>query len=123
MRRLTRDLLHQEHGCWSTAVVGDGETLADRLNLAWPDLLIVDGGDFPACCAAALRVVPRQRVVTIGAEPDPGYRTLALGEGAGAWLSRDRIAEDLGHELRRILGCVHCPCSVPVDVSPSDPRR
>lgn len=48
--------------------------------------------------------------MVIGPEPDSAYRLAALAQGAGAWISRDRVGEELGPEMRRMLGCIHDPC-------------
>lgn len=110
MLRLTRELLEREFGCWVGTEVVSGEALAETLDRERPDLLVIDGGSFPGCCAAALEHIAREHVIVIGPEPDPSYRAAAIGHGAGAWVSRDRVGEELAPEMRRLLGCVHDPC-------------
>ena len=110
MLRLTRELLEREFGCWVVTEVRTGRALARALERAHPDLMVIDAGDFPSCCLAALAVIPRHRVVVIGPEPDPAYQAAALTNGAGAWLPRDRVADDLGRAMRDILGCRHDSC-------------
>lgn len=110
MLRFTRELLEREFGCWVATEVGAGEALARTLDRLTPDLMIIDAADFPACCLAALARIPRDRVIVIGPEPDPSYRAAALANGAGAWLPRDGVGEELSREMRRVLGCIHDPC-------------
>jgi len=110
MLRLTRELLEREFGCWVVSEAHTGRALARALERSHPDLMVIDAGDFPSCCLAALAVIPRDRVIVIGPEPDPAYRAAALTNGAGAWLPRDRIADDLGTAMRETLGCRHESC-------------
>lgn len=110
MLRFTRELLDREFRCWLATELGVGQQLADTLDRMTPDLMIIDAADFPSCCLAALARIPRQRVIVIGPEPDPSYRAAALANGAGAWISRDRVGEELAQEMRTILGCIHDPC-------------
>lgn len=110
MLRLTRDLLDREFGCWLRTEMQAGEMLAEILDRETPDLMIIDERDFPACCRDTLERYPRDRVIVIGPEPDPGYRAAAIANGAGAWLPRERVGDDLAGEMRRLLGCVHDPC-------------
>lgn len=99
VRDLAREVLQQGGTC-STVTPEDGEMLADALARCAPDLLVVDTGDFPACCREALRSFPRDRVVVVGPEPADDYYHSAIGLGAGAWISRDALADDL---LTRVL--------------------
>lgn len=110
MRRWTEDLLATEHGCWELTEMDDNEMLADAIVRIQPDLVVVDERDFPACCQAALDRMPPERVVVIGPEPDTSYQTLALSNGAGGWVSRDHVADELSSEMRAALGCHHEPC-------------
>jgi hypothetical protein len=66
--------------------------------------------DFPTCCLAALDHIPREKVIVIGPELDRAYRDVALANGAGGWLAREEVADRLGSEMRRVLGCRHEPC-------------
>ena len=109
MRHLTGDLLAREYHCWVASDVAADEPLAGALANSHPDLVVVDAADFPDCCAAT-QDFPRSRVVVIGPEPDPGYRAQALANGAGGWIPRERVGEDLGPAMRTVLGCVHDPC-------------
>jgi DNA-binding NarL/FixJ family response regulator len=110
MLRFTRQLLERECGCWVATAVRSGPSLARALDELTPDLLVIDAADFPACCLAALDHIPRDRVIVIGPELDPGYRDVALANGAGGWLAREEVADKLGGEMRRVLGCRHDPC-------------
>lgn len=110
MLRLTRELLEREFACWVITEARTGSALAHALERSHPDLMVIDAGDFPSSCVAALAVIPRHRVIVVGPEPDPAYRAAALRNGAGAWLSRDRMVEDLGTAMRDTLGCQHKSC-------------
>ncbi len=122
MLRFTRELLEREFGCWVATETCPGPRVARLVRRRAPDLVVIDAVDFPACCLDALAGVPFGHVIVIGPEPDSSYRAAALANGAGSWLPRDRVGEDLGTELRRILGCVHDPCppgrATPVEPSP-----
>ncbi|WP_143447429.1 response regulator transcription factor [Kineosporia sp. R_H_3] len=76
--------------------------LADALERYRPDLLVVDTGDFPACCRDALRRFPRDRVVVVGPEPSSDYYRSAIDLGAGAWISRDSLADRLSTTIRAL---------------------
>lgn len=110
LRNLTVELLDREHGCWRARAVADLSELAATLDAAAPDLVIVDTADFARCCRDLLGTFPRERVVVVGPEPDPAYEHAARRGGAGAWLSSDRVAEDLSACMRTVLGCTHGPC-------------
>lgn len=110
MLRFTRKLLERECGCWVATEVRSGPSLARALDELIPDLLVIDAADFPSCCLAALDHIPRDRVIVIGPEPDHAYRDVAFANGAGGWLARDEVADRLGSEMRRVLGCRHDPC-------------
>lgn len=110
MRRWTIDLLDGEHGCWLVEQPRPAELLADAIERTRPALIVVDSADFPACCQAALAAVPLGRVIVIGPEPDAAYRRLALSHGAGGWLCRDHVGEELSTVMRTALGCRHRPC-------------
>lgn len=110
MLRFTREMLEREYGCWVATEVRTGPALVAALDRLTPDLLVIDAADFPACCFAALAHIPRNRVIVIGPEPDPAYREVALRCGAAGWLPRDDVADKLGSEMRRVLGCRHDPC-------------
>ena len=115
LRDLTVELLDREHGCWHARALTDPSQLAANVAAAPPDLVIVDAADFRRCCRELLGTIPASRVVVIGPEPDPAYEHAARRAGAGAWLSRDRVGEELGSALRTALGCTHGPCPAPVD--------
>ncbi|HVT75879.1 MAG TPA: hypothetical protein VHD87_02530 [Acidimicrobiales bacterium] len=111
MRRLILDLLDREHGCWRASLL-EGD-LSAVLRETKPDLVVVDGADFPRCCRDQLADYPCNRVVVIGPEPDRAYKAAALRHGAGAWVARDDVGERLSAEMRHALGCHHGPCPTP----------
>ena len=108
MRRLILDLLDREHGCWTASLLS-GE-LGDALRTGTPDLVVVDGADFPRCRRDQLSGYPCSRIIVVGPEPDAAYRAAALRDGAGAWVARDDVADRLSAEMRSALGCTHRPC-------------
>lgn len=110
MRRWTDELLEAEHGCWTVVQPRRGELLVDAIARTRPELVVVDSVDFPGCCRAALDALPRERVIVIGPEPDAAYRSRALAQGAGGWVCRDDVAEELSVGMRAALGCSHDPC-------------
>lgn len=108
MRRLILELLHREPGCW-TASINSGE-LAGAVRDLSPDLVIIDGADFPTVCDHELAGYQVNRIVVIGRQPDPAYLLAALRHGAGAWVARDDVADQLSSAMRHALGCRHEPC-------------
>ena len=110
MLRFTRQLLERECGCWVATDACSGPSLARALDEVTPDLLVIDAANFPTCCLAALDHIPRERIIVIGPELDHAYRDVALANGAGGWLAREEVADKLGSEMRRVLGCRHDPC-------------
>ena len=113
VRHLIIALLERDQARWQLRAVADEADLAATIAAAEPDLVIVDAGDFARCCRDALRSFPRQRVIVIGPEPDAAYQRAARRAGAGGWLPRDRLGEDLTDCMRRVLGCTHRPPSPP----------
>lgn len=103
------DLLNREHGCWAVQPVEDPQDLSRMLSVDPPDLVVVDAADFPGCCDPSLGAFPSRRVVVIGLEPDAAYEDAALRGGAGAWLARDCIADELSSQMRLALAGVHEP--------------
>lgn len=110
MRRYTRELLVGEYHCWVATEVGTGQPLDAAIATIRPDLLVVDTPDVTTCFARTLAAGPAPKVVVIGPEPDSSYRAAAINGGAAAWIPRERVADDLGPEMRRLLGCIHDPC-------------
>lgn len=117
MLRFTRELLERECGCWVATESRTDRALAHTIEQFDPDLVVIDVAGIAASCVTALAHVRRDRVIVIGPEPDPAYRAAALRSGADAWLSRDEVADRLGCEMRRVLGCRHDPCP------PGEPLR
>jgi len=70
MRALTRALLERELHCWIATEVDSGSGLRWGIGCVHPDVVVVDIGDFPACCRTALDTFPHERVVVISREPD-----------------------------------------------------
>ena len=107
LRELTVELLEREHGCWQVTALSELAELSRAVAARPPDLVVVDAADFPRCCRELLDGFPARRVVVIGPEPDVAYERAARRAGAGAWLARDRVAEDLSAGMRAALGCTH----------------
>ena len=103
MRAMIIELLDRDRNRWAAIAVPDPTNLPEAITDGSVDLVVVDGADFPACCCELL-AFPLDHVVVIGTEPDPGYEAAALHDGAGAWLPRDRVGEDLSAALRDVLG-------------------
>ena len=103
LRNLILELLQRDHCCWQVHAVPDAGEFAGE-GAAQPDLAIVDSAAFPLRSS-----FPAQHVVVIGPEPDPGYERVARRGGAGAWLARDTVGEDLSACARAVLGCAHGP--------------
>lgn len=111
MLRLTRELLERECSCWVATEACEGPALALALDRLTPDVLVIDAADSPAACSSAMPHIPLARVIVIGPEPDPSYRAAALSNGVGGWLAREDVADQLGGEIRRVLGCRHDSCT------------
>lgn len=73
------------------------------------DVAVVATAHFPSACGDLLAVLPAEKVVVIGPEPEGAYERAARDAGAGAWVSRDRIGEDLRSALHTVLGCSRGP--------------
>lgn len=112
MRRWTCELLASEHR-WTVAEPTAGEMIADAIERIRPTLVIVDSVDFPACCQAALRSLPPDRVIVVGPEPDRAYRSRALALGAGGWVCRDHVGDELNAVMRTALVSGDYPCPGP----------
>lgn len=110
MRRYAAELLARECGCWASSGLDAGELLPAAIERFRPDLLVVDAGDFPSCCRAAIDAFPRDRVVVVGPEPDPAYGEVAAAHGAAACLAREDVADHLVATMRAVLGCAHDHC-------------
>ena len=121
MRRWTIDLLRAEYSSWAVTEPGGDEMLVDAIDRSQPDLVVVDSSDFPACCVAALRALPPERLVVVGPEPDAAYQQWALAQGAGGWVSRDHLADELSAALRGALGRAHPDPPAGSDPQPSIP--
>lgn len=113
MRRLIVELLEREHGCWEPFVVE--HDLARDMRVLQPDLVVVDSANFPGCCCGEHGVYPCRQMVIVGREPDAACRAFAERQGAGGWVAREDVADELSAEMRKALGCTHGPCPPAVD--------
>lgn len=112
MRGLIVDLLKRDGGRWVVSAIDSVSKLSDISPLC-PDLVVVDIADFAAVHQQLAAHFAIDRVVVIGPEPDPAYRQAAMSRGTGAWLSRERVGEDLCDALHSTLA----------HVSDSDPAQ
>lgn len=113
LRRLMVELLERDPVCWQLRAVADEAELVGMLAAGEPDLVILDTGDFARCCRDSLHCFSRRRIIVIGPEPDAAYERAARRAGAGAWLPRDRVGEDLTGCMRRVLGSTRGPAASP----------
>ncbi len=104
MRALIVDLLNLDGGHWVVSAVDGVAALGDDVS-SHPDLVVIDTADFAGCCRRLPASFPLGRVIVIGPEPDPAYRQAALHRGAGAWLSRECVAEELCDALCSSHAC------------------
>jgi len=111
MRVLTSELLRHEGDCRVRVVTGHDQALAVALDQELPDLVVVDTARFPGCCPEALRRFPPGRMIVIGPEPGDPYRVTALAAGAGGWVARERVGEDLMAEVWRVFRVERNSCS------------
>ena len=102
MREFIVELLDCDRGAWAVSAVDSVPDL-DGTASSNPDLVIVDTADFATCCSELPATFGLARVVVIGPEPNDAYQQDALQRGAGAWLSRDCVAEELCDTLRSTL--------------------
>ena len=109
MRQFTLELLERDHGCWRPMALEGVEPL-QALTAIQPDLVVLDAATFQACQCRTGCGYPCHRMVVIGPEPGSAYRSAALGEGAGGWVARDDIGDQLSRAMRDALGCCHDGC-------------
>ncbi len=121
MRALIVELLQRDHGCWTVSAIGSVSELDDAAS-SQPDLVIVDTADFATVRRQLPPTFSLARVVVIGPEPDPAYRQAAILFGAGAWLSRDCIADELCATLCSALACAHESHPAPPERPPIRPK-
>ena len=125
MRELIVELLNSDRDHWVVTAVENLSEL-DGNALSSPYLVIVDTADFAGCCRRLPAPLALTRVVVIGPEPDPAYRHAALHCGAGAWLSRERVAEELCDALRSAQACAcesHPASADRIQTRPNTPSR
>ena len=101
MRRLIRQLLNRENDGW--AVILLDTDLAAALLASRPDLLVLDSADLFRFGSDGLNGFPKSHIVVVGPEADVDYRNVTAGRGAGAWVARDELADDLAPAMRRVL--------------------
>ena len=101
MRRLILELLNREQGSWAASLLDDD--LAPAILALRPDLVILDSADLRHFGSDGLIGFSRKQIVVVGPEPDVAYLNAALGRGAGAWVARDELADQLGPAMRRAL--------------------
>lgn len=103
MKALTAELLERDGACRVTGVTGDDEELGVAIDRHHPQLVVIDTARFPGSCREALRHFPAGQMIVIGPEPGHEYRAAALAAGAGAWIARERIGDELVLAVRRLL--------------------
>lgn len=111
LRHLIVELLEQDRARWQIHALADRRELPALVAAAEPELLVLDDGDLAWC--RDVPAFPAHRVIVIGPELDAAYERAARQAGAGAWLTRDRLGEDLIGCMRRALGCTHDPTAEP----------
>lgn len=120
MRGLVSDLLQRETGCEVFELARPDVPDSARTTMC-TFVLVVDAADFPACCHGSLAGLSRDRFVVVGQEPDAASRDLVASQGAGAWIPRERLGDDLVPAVLRIVGD---PAGIgPQHESPMEPRR
>lgn len=93
MRELTVELLRGDRGRWAVSAVSSASEVDNDASTS--DLVVIDTADLASVRRTLPATLALARVIVISPEPDLAYRNAALRCGAGGWLSRDRVAEDL----------------------------
>jgi DNA-binding NarL/FixJ family response regulator len=122
MRRFTLELLDRDHACWSAEALDDENVLRAARDRR-PDLVVLDAATFGACHCAEGCGFPCGRMVVVGPERDLDYRAAVLADGAGGWVARDDVADQLSAAMRAALGCTHVVCPPAAEHRPSVPVR
>jgi DNA-binding NarL/FixJ family response regulator len=110
MRRYVCDLIERGCRCWLATTIPEPGPLHDVITNLHPDAIVLEAAQFPQCCPAIGDTFPISHIVVIGPYPDDAYRDAAYAAGAGAWIPRDRLPDELVHELHRIIGLTGCDC-------------
>jgi DNA-binding NarL/FixJ family response regulator len=118
MRRYVCDLIEQSCRCWLATTRPNAAELRDVIASLHPDVIVLEASRFPGCCPNMADTFPVGHVVVIGPYPDDAYRDAALTAGAGAWIPRDRLPNDLISELNRISGEAGCSCGCITPTAP-----
>lgn len=103
MLALTAELLERSGECRVKALSGHDEELGAAIGRHHPHLVVIDTAQFPERCRKVLHHFPAGRMIVIGPDPGQEYRAAALAAGAGAWVARERIGDELMTEVRRLL--------------------
>ena len=112
LRLLIVDLLERDEVEWKLRATASQTDLDTALQEEEPDLLILDAADFSAFCRKdSLQTFPPGRIVVIGPEPDAAYEFAVRHDGAGAWIARDRVGEELSQCMNNVLDFTHWPAS------------
>jgi DNA-binding NarL/FixJ family response regulator len=106
MRELVSELLRRDLGSEVTVGSRSGDDGVDGV-VEPLDLLIIDEVAFTDAFRAGALPEGPTKVIVVGPEQDPSYREFAFSQGADAWVVRDRVAEELRAQSRRLLGCIH----------------
>ncbi len=122
MRRFTLELLERDHACWDAHGLDDDDVLR-AVQHGCADLVILDASTFSTCHCADACEFPCGRMVVVGPERDLDYRAVVLGHGAGGWVARDDVAEQLSAAMRQALGCTHRVCPAADASAPSVSAR
>lgn len=102
MRDLLTELVVREHGCTATSSDPAPPVDAD-LHLGEGDVLVIDQRAFAHPDWRRTAAQSAAFVLVVAAEDDPSSQEAALAQGAHAWLPRERLAEELSREIRRVL--------------------
>jgi len=101
MRRLIIELLRSElDGCVINEGGEDAHWTRNLDRQTGTEIVIIDEISLGQ---AASKTVPGGVLIVIAPEADASYRDAALEAGARGWLPRERVAEDLSSEVRRVL--------------------
>jgi DNA-binding NarL/FixJ family response regulator len=121
LRQLIVELLDRDEARWRPRAAADQPDLAEAIREEAPDLVILDAAYFARFCDS-VPTFPPHRVIIIGPEPDAAYERAARRRGAGAWLCRDRVGEDLSSCMCRVLGCTRAPLTERFHPCPYDAK-
>src|SRR5262249_17922776 len=101
--------------CWDVTAVDGLRECCPSLGGRRPTILVVDAATLLSDDGENFSFA---KVVVVGPEPDSSYARAALRQAAGAYVTRDRLGQDLGPAMRRLLGCRHGPCPTGMHATP-----